>query len=247
MNSYASEWHEPVMVSEVLAHLAVRPGGRYVDGTLEGVVFDDVPRAFQRWHDGDKIIALCAIDRHERGVLVDDTVVVTVMSNLGFRLAMAERGIGVVQTQVGDRYIVEALERGGWQLGGEQSGHIIFRDLSTTGDGLLTAVQLLDVVARAGRPLSEMTAGAMTRYPQVLTNVRVSGRAAAVVAAMADDIDQIERQLGEQGRVLVRASGTEPLVRVMVEAADQQAASEAAAHLAARAEEAASRSAEAAT
>ncbi len=194
--------------------------------------------------DGDQIIALCAIDRHERGTLADDTVVVTVMSNLGFRLAMTERGIGVVQTQVGDRYIIEALERGGWQLGGEQSGHIIFRDLATTGDGLLTAVQLIDVVNRSGRPLSELTDAAMTRYPQILTNVRVSGRAAAVVTALADDIDRVERQLGERGRVLVRASGTEPLVRVMVEAADHEAAAAAASDLAACAEAAASRSAE---
>jgi phosphoglucosamine mutase len=195
--------------------------------------------------DGDQIIALCAIDRHHRGVLVDDTVVVTVMTNLGFRLAMAERGIGVVETQVGDRYVLEALERGGWQLGGEQSGHIIFRDLATTGDGLLTSVQLLDLLARSDRPLSELAASAMTRFPQVLHNVRVSGKAASVVTAMSDEVDRVERGLGERGRVLVRASGTEPLVRVMVEAEDERAAHGAAAELVAAAEAAASRTANA--
>jgi phosphoglucosamine mutase len=191
--------------------------------------------------DGDQIIALCAIDRHERGALADDTVVVTVMTNLGFRLAMAERGIGVVETQVGDRFVLEALERGGWQLGGEQSGHIIFRDLASTGDGLLTSVQLLDLVVRAGRPLSELAASAMTRFPQVLQNVRVSGKASAVVTAMSEEVHRVERALGERGRVLVRASGTEPLVRVMVEAEDESAAEEAVAELVAAAEAAAAR------
>jgi phosphoglucosamine mutase len=195
--------------------------------------------------DGDQIMALCAIDRHDRGALVDDTIVVTVYSNIGLRLAMAERGIGVVETMVGDREVLEALERGGWQLGGEQSGHIIFRDLATTGDGLLTSVQLLDLLVRAGRPLSVLVGEAMTRFPQVLHNVRVSGKAASVVAAMSDEVDRVERDLGERGRVLVRASGTEPLVRVMVEAEDPRAASEAAAALVAAAEAAASRTASA--
>jgi phosphoglucosamine mutase len=191
--------------------------------------------------DGDQIIALCAIDRHERGALADATVVVTVMTNLGFRLAMAERGIGVVETQVGDRYVLEALERGGWQLGGEQSGHIIFRDLASTGDGLLTSIQLIDLVVRSGRPLSELAAKAMTRFPQVLSNVRVASRPGAIVTEMSDIVDRVERDLGERGRVLVRASGTEPLVRVMVEAEDPTAADAAAAELVAAVEATASR------
>jgi phosphoglucosamine mutase len=191
--------------------------------------------------DGDQIMALCAIDRHDRGALVDDTIVVTVYSNIGLRLAMAERGIGVVETMVGDREVLEALERGGWQLGGEQSGHIIFRDLATTGDGLLTSVQLLDLLVRAGRPLSVLVGEAMTRFPQVLHNVRVATKAAAVVSAMSEAIDRVERDLGERGRVLVRASGTEPLVRVMVEAEDERAANVAAAELVAAVEAAASR------
>jgi phosphoglucosamine mutase len=168
--------------------------------------------------DGDQIIALCAIDRHERGTLTDDSVVVTVMTNLGFRLAMEERGIHVVETKVGDRYVLEALAAGGLSLGGEQSGHVIFPGLATTGDGLLTAVQALDVVARAGRPLAELAADAMTRLPQVLRNVRVAERDPAIADHLAADIAAVEKRLGPRGRVLVRPSGTEPLVRVMAEA-----------------------------
>lgn len=193
--------------------------------------------------DGDQIIALCAVDRQHRGALADATVVVTVMTNLGFRLAMAEQGIGVVETQVGDRYVLEALDRGGWELGGEQSGHIIFRDLASTGDGLLTAVQLLDLLVRAGRPLSELSATAMTRFPQVLHNVRVAAKPGAVVSLMSDDVDRAERELGERGRVLVRASGTEPLVRIMVEAEDPEIAERTVSTLVAAAEAAAGRTA----
>lgn len=168
--------------------------------------------------DGDQIIALCAIDRHERGVLTGDSVVVTVMTNLGFRQAMEKRGIHVVETAVGDRYVLEALEQRGLSLGGEQSGHVIFRDLATTGDGLLTAVQALDVVVRSGRPLGELVAASMTRLPQVLRSVRVAERDPAVVERLRPAIEAVEGRLGGQGRVLVRPSGTEPLVRVMVEA-----------------------------
>ena len=167
--------------------------------------------------DGDQIIAVCATDRHERGTLAADSVVVTVMTNLGFRLAMEERGIHVVETKVGDRYVLEALQEGGLSLGGEQSGHVIFPELATTGDGLLTAVQTLDVVVRTGRSLAELAA-AMTRLPQVLRNVRVAERDPAIVDRLATDIAAVEKRLGPRGRVLVRPSGTEPLVRVMVEA-----------------------------
>lgn len=173
--------------------------------------------------DGDHLIAMFAVDRRARGRLVGDGVVVTVMTNLGFRLAMAEHGIRVVETPVGDRNVLEALEAEGLALGGEQSGHIIFRDLAGTGDGLLTGVQLLDLCRRAGRPLSALAAGAMTRLPQVLRNVRVARRDPAIVDAVAAEVAAAEAELGSRGRVLVRASGTEPLVRVMVEAdrADQ--------------------------
>ncbi len=183
--------------------------------------------------DGDHLLALCALDLRARGQLTDDAVVVTVMTNLGFRLAMADQGIEVVETQVGDRYVLEALERRGLALGGEQSGHVIFRRLATTGDGLLTGVQLLDLVARAGRPLSELAARAMTRLPQVLVNVELPAAGAGddLVARLAAEIAAVEAELGPTGRVLVRPSGTEPLVRVMVEAVEPEAAEGAAARL----------------
>jgi phosphoglucosamine mutase len=181
--------------------------------------------------DGDQIIALCAIDRHERGVLTGDSVVVTVMTNLGFRLAMDKRGIHVVETAVGDRYVLEALEDRGLALGGEQSGHVIFRDLATTGDGLLTSVQVLDVIARSRRPLADAAAGAMTRLPQVLRNVRVARRDPEIVDRLGPAVAAVENRLGDQGRVLVRTSGTEPLVRVMAEAPTQADAEAAVAEL----------------
>jgi phosphoglucosamine mutase len=169
--------------------------------------------------DGDHLIAICALDRHQRGLLRDDTVVVTVMANLGFRLAMAAHGIHVEETAVGDRYVLEALARGGWSLGGEQSGHVIFPDLATTGDGLLTAVQVLDAVARSGRTLAE-AASVVTKLPQVLHNVTVAERRPDVADRLAEPIAEAEARLGPRGRVLVRPSGTESLVRVMVEAED---------------------------
>jgi len=189
-----------------------------------GLAFDgDADRVLAVDHqgrlvDGDQLVALCALDRRDRGLLVGDTVVVTVMTNLGFRLAMAERGIKCVETQVGDRYVLEALEEGAWSLGGEQSGHVIFRDLATTGDGLLTGVQVLDVVARSGRSLAELAA-VMTRLPQVLRNVRVADRDGLDAAdALWSEVRDAEAALGDHGRVLIRPSGTEPVVRVMVEA-----------------------------
>jgi len=178
--------------------------------------------------DGDHIIAICAIDRHERGVLAGDSVVVTVMTNLGFRLAMDKRGIHVVETQVGDRYVLEELESRRLDLGGEQSGHVIFRDLATTGDGLLTSLQVLDVVVRSGRSLADLASQAMTRLPQVLRNVPVAERDPAIAARLADPIAAVEARLGDHGRVLVRPSGTEPLVRVMVEAPTEDEATAAA-------------------
>jgi len=169
--------------------------------------------------DGDHIIAICAAGLREQGLLANDTVVVTVMTNLGFRLAMEAAGIRVVETGVGDRYVLEALGAGGHSLGGEQSGHVIFADHATTGDGLLTAVSLIDIVKRSGRPLAAHAADAMTSLPQVLVNVRVATRLADIAELLAADIAMVEADLGGTGRVLVRASGTEPLIRVMVEAA----------------------------
>jgi len=189
--------------------------------------------------DGDHIIAIAAADLRSRGRLRHDTVVVTVMTNLGFRLAMRAAGIDVVETGVGDRYVLEALAAGGYSLGGEQSGHVIFADHATTGDGLLTSLVLLDAVKRSGRPLAELAGEAMTPLPQILVNVRVPERVPdfghEVSERLAADIVEVEHALGDDGRVLVRPSGTEPLIRVMVEAPTVEQAQAAADGLAAAA------------
>jgi phosphoglucosamine mutase len=169
--------------------------------------------------DGDQILAVLAMALKAEHRLAGDTVVATVMCNLGFRHAMQEAGIGVVETPVGDRYLIAAMLDGKYVLGGEQSGHIIMLDHATTGDGLLTGLHLLAETARQGRPLAEV-ASVMTRYPQVL--ISVPGVDKALVAAsarLAEEVATAEAELGESGRVLVRPSGTEPAVRVMVEAA----------------------------
>jgi phosphoglucosamine mutase len=178
--------------------------------------------------DGDQVIAICALDRHARGLLAGDAVVVTVMTNLGFRRSMEAAGIRVVDTKVGDRYVLEALDADGYTLGGEQSGHVIFRDLASTGDGVLSAVQLLDVVARTGRSLADLADTSMTRLPQVLRNVRVAERPDDVDAALAPHVAASMARMADRGRVLIRPSGTEPLIRVMVEAeTDEEARREA--------------------
>lgn len=170
--------------------------------------------------DGDQILAILALALHESGRLPGGTVVATVMANLGFRLAMQEAGIGVIETPVGDRYLIAAMLDGQYVLGGEQSGHIIMLDHSSTGDGMLTSVQLLATAARSGRSLSEL-AQVMTRYPQVLVNVRgVSKSKVAASGELAVAVKHAQAELGASGRVLVRPSGTEPAVRVMVEAVD---------------------------
>ena len=183
--------------------------------------------------DGDHILAICATDLAQRGMLRDDTVVVTVMTNLGFHLAMDAAGIHVVETAVGDRYVLEALAAGRFSLGGEQSGHVIFTDLATTGDGMLTAMVLLDVVQRSGRQLSELASQAMTQLPQVLVNIPVAARRPDISDLLAAEIAAAAEPLGTTGRVLVRPSGTEPLVRVMVEAPTRELAQATADHLAA--------------
>ncbi|MGI8663696.1 MAG: phosphoglucosamine mutase [Acidimicrobiales bacterium] len=180
--------------------------------------------------DGDQTIAICAVDRHARRVLRGDAVVVTVMTNLGFRVAMRDRGIRVVETPVGDRHVLDALDAEGLSLGGEQSGHVIFRDIASTGDGLLTGVQLLDIVRR-DRSLAEL-ATVMTRLPQVLRNVRIATNDLDVRALIGDALRAAESELGATGRVVVRVSGTEPLVRVMVEAPTHDQAEAVAARLA---------------
>ncbi|QTX05461.1 phosphoglucosamine mutase [Agromyces archimandritae] len=183
--------------------------------------------------DGDQIMAILAVSMQERGILKDDTLVVTVMSNLGLRLAMAERGIRVIETKVGDRYVLEELGAGGYSLGGEQSGHVIMTEHATTGDGVLTGLQLVAEMARTGKSLAEL-AEVMTVYPQVLVNVRgVDHHALGGDEVIAEAVALIETELGETGRVLLRPSGTEPMVRVMVEAAEQSVAEQHAESLAA--------------
>jgi phosphoglucosamine mutase len=209
--------------------------GLALDGDADRVVAVDHRG---RLIDGDHIIAVCTIDRAARGALRDNSVVVTVMTNLGFRLAMQERGITVVETAVGDRYVLEALVEQNLSIGGEQSGHVIFPDLATTGDGTLTGLQLLDVVHRSGRPLAELADEAMTQLPQVLENVRVGKAAAELVEALAGDVAAVEAELGARGRVLLRPSGTEPLVRVLVEAPTAEQARAAADRLVAAVERA---------
>ncbi|MBT2498694.1 phosphoglucosamine mutase [Agromyces sp. ISL-38] len=182
--------------------------------------------------DGDKIMAILAVSMHERGKLTDDTLVVTVMSNLGLRRAMAERGIRVIETKVGDRYVLEALAAEGLALGGEQSGHVIMTEYATTGDGVLTGLHLAAEMARTGKTLAEL-ASVMTVYPQVLVNVRdVDHHALGDDAEIAAAVAAVEAELGDSGRVLLRPSGTEPMVRVMVEAAEQATAEHHAAVLA---------------
>ena len=174
--------------------------------------------------DGDVILALLAIALRERGRLAGDTVVATVMTNIGFHRAMSEAGITVRTTAVGDRYVLEDMNAGGFSLGGEQSGHLILSEHATTGDGLLTALHLMAMVAETGRPLAEL-ASVVVRYPQVLINVRVSDKAAV---AASDEVQaavaQVSAELGDEGRLLLRPSGTEPLVRVMVEAGTDEIA-----------------------
>lgn len=182
--------------------------------------------------DGDQIMAILATDLHDRGALAGEAVVSTVMGNLGFEIAMRERGIHMVKTQVGDRFVLEQMLAMGANLGGEQSGHIILLDHNSTGDGLVTALALAAVVARTGKPLSELAA-VMTRFPQVLVGVHTANKARlATSAAIAAAIHEEEAALGSEGRVLVRASGTEPLVRVMVEAKTDEIALAVAARLA---------------
>jgi phosphoglucosamine mutase len=172
--------------------------------------------------DGDQLLAICALALREQGVLRADTVVATVMSNLGFHHAMRRAGIDVLTTAVGDRYVLEALRAKELSLGGEQSGHIVFADAATTGDGLLTALHVMARVASSGASLAELAA-VVQRMPQTLVNVRVSDRAAvATSATVMSAVAQAESELGDAGRVLLRPSGTEQLVRVMVEAGTQE-------------------------
>ncbi|PJW16263.1 phosphoglucosamine mutase [Geobacillus sp. WSUCF-018B] len=173
--------------------------------------------------DGDQIMYICAKYLKETGRLKHQTVVSTVMSNLGFYKALEAQGIKSVQTAVGDRYVVEEMKKNGYNLGGEQSGHIIFLDYNTTGDGMLTALQLVNIMKIKGKPLSEL-AGEMKKYPQLLVNVRVADKEKAMENEQVKKvIQEVEAEMNGNGRVLVRPSGTEPLVRIMAEAPTEEA------------------------
>ena len=172
--------------------------------------------------DGDQIMYIIGRHLHSEGRLKSSTIVSTIMSNLGFYKALTEHGMKSVKTAVGDRYVVEEMRKGNYNLGGEQSGHIIFLDYNTTGDGLLTGLQLVNIMKRTGRKLSDF-AGEMKIYPQKLINVRVTDKNAVTDnERVAEVIAEVEKEMAGNGRVLVRPSGTEPLVRVMVEAPTEE-------------------------
>jgi phosphoglucosamine mutase len=182
--------------------------------------------------DGDQIMAILAVAMRDAGTLVDDTLVATVMSNLGLRLAMKDQGISMIETKVGDRYVLEELRNRKLSLGGEQSGHLVLPEFATTGDGLLTAALVMARMAATGRSLADLSS-VMNRLPQVLINVQVADRAAGASAPeVLDAVKSAEAELGGTGRVLLRPSGTEALVRVMVEAATQDVARHAAERIA---------------
>ena len=210
---------------EVVAREVVRLGadaGVSHDGDADRALFADAGGAIV---DGDQVLAASAIALRDRGGLIANTVVTTVMANLGFHHAMREAGIDVVSSKVGDRYVLEDMVRTGAVLGGEQSGHVIFLDRANTGDGLLTAVRFLSLAAATGRTIREL-ASVMRRYPQRMINVEVADRSVARADDVGRAVAEAEAALGLDGRVLVRASGTEPLVRVMVEAETEDLATE---------------------
>ncbi len=210
----------PQKLTQLVAELGADMGFAF-DGDADRVIAVDEHGVIV---GGDEIMAICALDLKERGALKKNTLVCTVMSNLGLDIAMRENGIKTVKTKVGDRYVLEEMMKEGYSLGGEQSGHVIFLDKCTTGDGILTAIQLAAIVMRSGKTLSKL-ASAVTILPQVLVNVRVKDEHKDHI--MEDDqvkkrIKALEKQFHGNGRVLIRPSGTEPLVRVMIEGQDKR-------------------------
>jgi phosphoglucosamine mutase len=238
----------PEVLSELGAEIiaiGVRPNGKNINhkcGTAHpetmailvkrekadlGIAFDgDGDRVIMVDHqgrivDGDHILGICALDLQRRGRLQRKTVVATVMSNLGLEVALKEHGIRLLRAPVGDRYVLEAMLKGGYNLGGEQSGHLVFLNHTTTGDGILTALRLLAVMLREDKPLAEL-AGFMETYPQVLLNIGVKERKdLKSLPAARQAMAEAERRLGPRGRLLVRYSGTEPKLRIMAEGEDQ--------------------------
>ncbi|HEX9079440.1 MAG TPA: phosphoglucosamine mutase, partial [Desulfuromonadaceae bacterium] len=215
INAGCGSLHPEVISEAVREHRA--DIGIALDGDADRVIVCD---EFGNEVDGDHIMAICATDMLRRRTLKKKTLVATVMSNMGLDIALRAAGGRIVKTAVGDRYVVEEMRRGGYNLGGEQSGHMIFLDYSTTGDGILSALQLLAIMRRQDKPLSEL-AEVMIPLPQVLVNVRVrEKRDIMTIPEVAARISDVEAKLSNEGRVLIRYSGTEPLLRVMLEGRD---------------------------
>ncbi len=219
INDHCGATHPASLSAAVVAHHADL--GLAFDGDGDRVIaVDHVGNIV----DGDRMLALAALQLRDEGQLTNNAVVVTVMSNLGFHKAMASAGIDVITTAVGDRSVLEALDAGNYAIGGEQSGHIIYRHLTTTGDGLLAGLRLAAHARRKGLKLADLAGEVMTSYPQVLVNVKVAHRHPNVASELATEIAVADDLLHGEGRILVRPSGTEPLIRVMVEAETQHLA-----------------------
>jgi phosphoglucosamine mutase len=217
INREAGALHPQAAGAEVLRRRA--DIGIALDGDADRVIFIDEKGQVV---DGDAVLSLCAQEMLERRLLRGGAVVATVMSNLGLERALQKKGLRLQRTPVGDRYVVEAMREGGYNLGGEQSGHLVFLDHASTGDGIIAALQVLAVMRRTGRPLSELARAAMERVPQVLENLTLpSRRPLEEMSALTAAIEKARRALGADGRVLVRWSGTEPKLRIMVEGPDE--------------------------
>ncbi len=219
INDYCGSTH-PQKLTQLVAELGADFGLAF-DGDADRLIAVD---EHGRIVDGDVIMAICALDLKQRGMLKKDTLVCTVMSNMGLGIAMKEHGIQTVQTKVGDRYVLEEMMRSGYNIGGEQSGHIIFLDHNTTGDGILTGIQLASIIRRGDKSLSKLSS-AVTIFPQVLVGARVRDDLKGAVmedAQVKQRIADLEKRFAGRGRVLIRPSGTEPLVRVMIEGENQQ-------------------------
>lgn len=217
INAGCGSLHPDVMAKAVLENQADL--GIALDGDADRVLFVDEKGTLV---DGDHVMAICATDMLQQKKLANDTIVATVMSNMGLDIAIREAGGKIVKTAVGDRYVVEEMRKSGYNLGGEQSGHMIFLDHNTTGDGMVSALQVLAIMQRSGRQLSDL-AGVMTSLPQVLLNVRVDRKAELEsVPLVQKAIEKAETDLGDSGRVLIRYSGTEPLLRIMLEGENEK-------------------------
>lgn len=217
INEGVGSTHPEYLTEQVLKHGAQL--GLSFDGDADRLIAIDEKGEEV---DGDYILCICGDAMRRAGKLNGNTIVTTVMANIGFFKATEKLGLKTAQTAVGDRYVMEEMRRGGFNLGGEQSGHVIFLDYNTTGDGILTAMQLVSTLVESGKPLSELK-GLMRKYPQVLVNVRVADKTQYKDnAAIAAAVSEVEAELGDNGRVLVRPSGTESLIRVMAEGPDKE-------------------------